>query len=325
MARGDRRLDVAAACHDRPHAARPDQALVPPGDQRAVPARAVLAVEGNDASLGVDARVEPRGVEGHQREERQRVRGAECGLVREELREVHRIAAQLTADRLLAGREVALVEQQVEGGVRRLEDGGAILRAGQREVHALEALADPHHALQDRGLGGDEGARGGGHVETAQRPQDQRELALGPEAGVAAHEDHAELVVPDEVLAEGLPHRRGQCPLPVEVAREVGGERAPRPLAADRVDRTVAGRREQPRRRVVRDPRLPPGLEGGHERRLDDVLRQLQVVRPEEPREDRDQPAGLAAEHRLDLAVDRSWSRAKPRLLHERERDDVRA
>jgi hypothetical protein len=43
-------------------------------------------------------------------------------------------------------------------------------------------------------------------AETAKGPQDQGDLVLGPEAGVAAHEDHAELVVSDEVLAEGLPH-----------------------------------------------------------------------------------------------------------------------
>jgi hypothetical protein len=131
---------------------------------------------------------------------------------------------------------------------------------------------------------------------------------------MAAHEDHPQLVVPDHVLAERLPDGRGQGPLAVEVARQVGGEAAPRPLAADGVDRPVARRGEQPRRRVFRDPRLAPGLERGDERGLDDVLRELEVVRAEDAREDRDQAARFAAEHRFDLGVDGPLRRGNLRI-----------
>jgi hypothetical protein len=151
-----------------------------------------------------------------------------------------------------------------------------------------------------------------GTLKPAQRPQDQRELAVGAELRMAAHEDHPQLVVPDHVLAERLPDRRRQRPLAVEVTREVGGERAPGALAADRVDRAVARGGEQPGRGVARDPGLAPALERRDERGLDDVLRELEVVRAEEPRQHRDQPPRFTSEYRLDLGVDGPLGRVNP-------------
>ncbi len=304
---------MVAAGEHRLHPARADEAGVAAADQLAIPARAVLPIEGHDFTVRVEARVHPRPLEAHERQQAERVGAAERRLVGDQLRERHRGAAKLAADRLLVRREVALVEEQVERGVRDLECFRPLLGPGQLELDALQALADPDHPLLDRGFGREQGTRGGGHAETAQRAEDQGELALGAQAGMAAHEDHPELVVADHVLAEGFPHGRGERPLAVEVAREVGGEGATRLLPADGVDRAVTRGGEQPRGRVVGNPGLPPGLERGHERGLHHVLRELQVVGAEEARQDRDQPARLPSEDGLDLDVDRASRRGDHR------------
>ena len=196
-------------------------------------------------------------MEAHQGEQGDRVGVAERRLLGHEPGQAHRVPAQLAADRLLAGGQVAFAKQQVERSVGRLERGRAILGARECEGRALEALSDPHHALEDGRLGGEQGPCRRRHTEAAQRSEDERELVLRAQAGMAAHEDHPELVVPDHVLAEGLPDRRGEGPLAVEVAREIGGEGAARALAPDGVDGAVAGGREQPCRRVVGDARRP--------------------------------------------------------------------
>src|SRR5262245_15351650 len=108
---------------------------------------------------------------------------------------------------------------------------------------------------------------------------------------MTAHEDHPELIVFDEGLAEDFIYGHPERPLTSEKLREVRRERQARPLAPDRIDRAAACGGEQPGRWVLRDAVRGPISECRDERFLDDVLGQREVLGSEEPDEDGDQAA----------------------------------
>jgi hypothetical protein len=66
-----------------------------------------------------------------------------------------------------------------------------------------------------------------------------------------------------------------------------------RPLAADAVDRPVAGGRDDPRTRVRRDAVARPAFRGAYEGVLDRVLGEVEVA--ENAAEDRDRAGALVA------------------------------
>ncbi len=126
------------------------------------------------------------------------------------------------------------------------------------------------------------------------------------DARLAAHENHAELVVPDPVFVEGLVHGHRERPFAVEKFGEVRGERSPCPLAADRIYGAPTCRGEQPGRRILGNAARGPVLHRRDEGLLDDIFGELQIVRAQEAREHRDQPAGLAPEDVSTVSGERS-------------------
>ena len=155
--------------------------------------------------------------------------------------------------------------------------------------------------LVDRRLRRKERASDGRDTQSAQRLENQRKSVLRGQPGLTAHEDHPELVVLDPILLERLVDRPRQRPFAVQVEREVRSEGSASPLATDRVDRPVSGRREQPPGGVVGDSVLGPGAERCDEGLLGDVFRELQVVRAQDPGQDGNEPSGLPSEEGFDL------------------------
>jgi hypothetical protein len=108
---------------------------------------------------------------------------------------------------------------------------------------------------------------------------------------MAAGEDELEpLVGEDRRIVHGVLHRFGH----LEQAG-LGGQRA---VAADPVDRPVAGRRDQPRGRVGRRAVAGPALRGDRERLLRGFLGEVEVA--EEADEGSEDAAPLLAEGLLE-------------------------
>ena len=127
--------------------------------------------------------------------------------------------------------------------------------------------------------------------QSAYLAQRQRHARLFGERRVAAREHEREPVVRDRrhvvLLGAQLLQSRQQLRL--------AGERA---LAPDAVDRTVAGGGDDPGGGIPRGALAGPAFECGRERVLHRVLGELEVA--EDANQDRDGPAPLLAEDRLD-------------------------
>ena len=108
----------------------------------------------------------------------------------------------------------------------------------------------------------------------------------------------------DDVRQQGVLYRRGN---PSEIIRNgervlvraedtLLGELVEVGLAPEQVDRPVARRADQPRRRVLRGAAELPGLERPDERILHRVLGEREVPDAEDTDQGRDHPPGLAPE-----------------------------
>src|SRR5262249_17790647 len=120
----------------------------------------------------------------------------------------------------------------------------------------------------------------------------ERHLSVGREGRVAAGEDQAESLVGHRFVVVFLGWELGE---PLE---ELGlaGKGA---LAADPVDRSIAGGRDQPGRRVARRSLARPAFDGGGERVLEGVLGKLEVA--EDADQGREDAAPLLADDLFEL------------------------
>jgi len=173
---------------------------------------------------------------------------------------------------------VALVVDQVDDGQHRVETVGQQVRRGNRE-------RDPGRL--DLGLGAGQAALHGllgdqerpgdlGGLQPAQRPQRERHLPLQRQRRVAAGEDQLESFVLDHGVVELVHHVHDG--LRYRQQLDLLGQGA---LAADSVDRPVAGRRHQPRTGVDWKSRCGPALGRDRERLLRRFLGLVEVT--EEP------------------------------------------
>src|SRR5262245_58334217 len=84
-------------------------------DELAIPKRAFLLFEEQEASHSIYASVEPGRVKAHERNERVRLRERACGIFPQHERQSERFVAKLAADHAIGLRgAVAFVEEQVE-------------------------------------------------------------------------------------------------------------------------------------------------------------------------------------------------------------------
>ncbi len=225
------------------------------GDQRAVPAAAVLLVQRDQLAAG-DPRRTPRLGEQHQREQ-----AGDLGLVGQQRSQdpaqPDRLGGEVLADRgVTGGREVALVEDQVDHGEHPVEARRQVGRRGHPEgdVGVLDLLLRAGDPLRHRGLGDQERLGDLEDGQPAEETQGQRHPGLGCERGVAAGEDQPQPVVLDDAgRLVGCVVVQHQCRLVLGVAAR---------LAPDPVDGPVAGRRGQPAARVGRYAVDRPPLQG---------------------------------------------------------------
>ena len=255
-----------------------------------VPEAAVLLAEQDELSRGRDARVAACVLQ-----QEQRVQAVRLGLVRHQRREhggePDRLPAQLAAH----GRAVAGVEDEID---RREHEPQPLRqqvlgRHAQRDAGVADLPLRPDEPLRERRLRDEEGARDLRRLEAADEAQRQRDLRLRGERRVAAGEDQLESLVGDHGLL---------------VVRELLGPREQlrlarqRLLAADPVDRRVAGRRDDPGAGIARRSVARPALRRADEGVLHRVLGEIEVT--EDAAEDRDRAGTLVAVGAGDLLYD---------------------
>ena len=190
------------------------------------------------------------------------------------------------------GREVALVEDQVDDGEHAVHALAEVLRRRDPvgDLGRADLLLRAGDALRHRRLGDEEGLRDLGHGEAAEQAQGQRHPRLGCERGVAAGEDQPQPVVLDHAgRLVGCVVGHHECRLVLGVA--VG-------LAADPVDRAVARGRGQPAAGVGRYAVAGPALDGGQQRLAGRLLGDVDVAEAAGQRGD--DPAVLLAVDPLD-------------------------
>jgi hypothetical protein len=270
----------------------PSYEILPLGDEVVVPAFAVLLGQRHEHALAVLPR-RPAGLD----EEHQGEQARGLGLVR------HQVGQQpAEADRLGAQVGRALVEDQVDDG----EDPAQPVREVGVAGHAVRdpGVADlrlgADQALRHGRLGDEEGAGDLGCGEAAEQAQGQGDPGLRREGGMAAGEDQTEAFVAHGALLG----RR------VRGVQEggFGVPAVPLGLAAQPVDRAVAGGGDDPAGRARRHSGLRPAPDGRGEGVLDRFLGEVDVA--EEADEDGDGPAVLGAEDGLDVDGRRHQSSA---------------
>ena len=272
---GDRGLQLVRA--GAAQAARPVERGRPLADPSRVPARAVLAVERDEAAALVDPRAAARVVQQHQREQ-----PVDLGVVghqpREQPAEPDRLAAQLAADEPVAlGRAVALVEDQVHDLQHAGQPVGQRLvrRHAIRDVRVRDLALRARQPLPHRRLRDEERARDLAGGQAAERAERQRDARRERERRMAAGEDQAQAVVRHgavvgvHVVLLGV--QPGELREPVDAIGR-------RPLAPEPVDRLPPRRDREPGARVARDAVARPGCDRRGERILDRVLGELEVA-----------------------------------------------
>jgi len=184
---------------------RPLERREPATDEEPVPARTVLVRQQDGLAAGSDARVEPRRLDLHQRDE-----SMHLGLARHEpgddAAEPKRVVAERGPHPVVAGRRgVALVEDQVDDLEYRGQAGREVgaARDLERDAFLRERPLRANDALRDRRFGDEERARDLVRREAAEETERQRDAGLGREHGMARDEDEAE-----EVVADGVVDRR---------------------------------------------------------------------------------------------------------------------
>ena len=113
---------------------------------------------------------------------------------------------------------------------------------------------------------------------------------------MAGHEHDCQLIVDRRM--HGI--RGPGAHVPGERALERGLVGVDEAVAADGVDRAVAGDLQQPRGGILRDTAVGPGLERRDQRVLHDFLRQVEVHRAEDRCQPRHEPCRLVAEQVVD-------------------------
>jgi hypothetical protein len=276
--RGDGRLDlVGTGPTQRQRAVEQPGGL---GDQRPVPAGAVLVREPDQPPPPVEPgrgpgfvqqeqgeQAEDFGLAGHQPVQQP---GQRYGLRR-----------QVPSGGLPArAGQVALVEDQVHDGQHLGQPVPELVGVGDAHVGVCGAqrLARPQQPLVHRGLAGSEGGRDLGRGQPAGGTERERDLRLARQRRMAAGEDHAEQLVVGLTFLAGLGAGAGD--------ERGGGRREQGQLLlaglgpAQPVDRLAAGRGGQPAAGVGRDMPVPPVLDGLDERVLHGVGGEPHVADP---------------------------------------------
>ncbi len=262
-------------------------------DTVAIPERPVLVLEQHELAARAQARVAARVLEEHEREEAQYLRlvgHQHC----QELAEPDRLLAELLPDVVAARRRrVPLVEDEVEDGEHGAQPLGeqVIRRHAERDPRGADLLLRSHEPLGHRRLRDEERVRDLRRREPADLPECERDPAVRGERGVAAREDEGESLVGNRAQLVLL------CGKLLQACEQLGflAEDA---LAANPVDRPVAGRRDDPCTRLPWEAVASPALECDGECVLHRILGQLEVA--ENAREDRDGMSPLLAEDLLD-------------------------
>ena len=152
------------------------------------------------------------------------------------------------------GRDVALVEHEIDHLEHRLEALGALGGARHLEGHARvgERALGADDPLRDRRLGDEERARDLRGREPADEPQRERDARLGRQHRVTRGEHEPQQIVAD-VVVEGVGELAGDVArVGVAVARELHVLGIDNARVAHAVERAPLRGRHQPRARVVR-------------------------------------------------------------------------
>ena len=188
---------------------------------------------------------------------------------------------------------MAFIEKEVDDFQDAVEAGREFVSGGDFERDALvaDALAGADEAFGNGGFGDEEGVRDLGGAESAEGFQGEGGLRLGGQAGVAADEHEAELVVGDfPVISIGI-FRAGD----LDLGDDGGFLFEEIPFAAEMVDGEVFRGAQEPCAGIFRDAERP-GFHGSDHRLLDDVLGELEVPRAVDAGEDRHHFRRLVAE-----------------------------
>ncbi len=211
--------------------------------------------------------------------------------------EPDRVLAEVRAHEIRAGgSRVSLVEHEVQHGEHRAQPlrEEVVRRYAERDARGANLPLRTDESLRHRGLGDEEGSSDLAGREPADLAQCQRDTALGGQRRVAAREDEREPLVGDGahvvLLGGELLQAADELRLLLEDL-----------LAAESVDRAVAGGRDDPGARSARHPVARPALQGGGECVLHCVLGELEVA--EDAREDRDGASPFIAEDALDVRL----------------------
>src|SRR6266536_460189 len=143
-------------------------------------------------------------------------------------------------------------------------------RDPKRDPGVLDLALRPDQALCHRLLGDEERRGDLLDGQPAERPQRERDLGVERERRMAAREDELESLVRDRRLVHLVLRGRRQVEQP-----ELRGERS---IAADAVDRAVAGGGHQPRSRAGGHPRAGPAVGRDRERLLGGFLGEVEVA-----------------------------------------------
>ena len=310
MHRGNRGLQLIGADPTAPQRCFDQRQSL--ADLDAIPQRAVLLFEGHQHAGGVDPGPAARIVQQHQCQQAEIFRLGRVDVA-QHMSEPDRLGAQLAAGQCIPRRcEVAFVEDQVDD---RLHRGAAVAepvlgRHLVRDARVVDFALGAHQTLRQGRLGNEKGAGDLAGGKPAQGAQSQRDLRLAVERGMTAGKDQPQPVVGKrrERVFEivGIFGRRGHRLILQDSLLFAAGA-----LATARVDQLAAGGGRDPGTRVGRNAARVPVGECGGKRLLHRLLGA--VERAAQPDQAGDDPAMLAAEHRLRRGTDFGRLRHRPR------------
>jgi hypothetical protein len=233
------------------------------------------------------------------------------GLVRHQLGE--RRAEPERLRRQIAAAAVALVEDQIDDGEHRSQSlrQQMVVRNAEGDARILDLPLRPREPPLHRLLGNEESAGDLLRAQPAKRAQGQRDLRLETERRMAGGEDQLQPFVGKARLLHHILHGLGH----LEQARLLG-ERA---VAAQTVDRAVAGRDRQPRARIGRRAVPGPALGRDRERLLSRLLGEVEIA--EEADQAREDAAPLVTEDLLEQRLPLHQRPHLDRAAHPRGRD----
>ena len=252
----------------------------------------ILILEQHQVAQRVDPRGQACGVECHHRHQRVGSRGSQR-RGRDQAGQAQGLEAQVAPDQVLAFmRGVAFVEDEVQHLERGIEAGFQLLTVGQVQRHA--ALADlalgAHQPLRDGRFLGQKRAGDLAHAESASGLEAQRDAGLARDLRMAAHQDHAQLVVAEFGTEVGIEVEfLGRCGFLRPEIRVLALHHA---FLAQQIERQIASGAKQPRRRVFRHALKRPDFERAQHGLLRDLFGQVQPRGAEQPGQMRGHPPG---------------------------------